>query len=110
MPNEPHAHVIYVTRQLWLVQTELRHHLLGSGTLSPSRCALEYHASNHAGCNGETADNCHAHQAFLCDSIVDQALQACCLQVLWFQVEQKLIVASRLRIVTQFIVAECEVI
>jgi hypothetical protein len=69
-----------------------------------------HHASNNSSGNNQSSHDGGTHHSLLCNLVIDQTLQAACLQIRGLQLEQQLIISSCLGVVTELVVSESEVV
>lgn len=84
----------------------LGHHGCLSLPLRPS----DQHAHSDRRCRCQSSNNRNAHQAFLCNLIINQAPQTLRLQISLFQFQQTVIVAFRFGVIAELVVAQGEVV
>lgn len=81
--------------------------LLSSPT--PPR-ALHDQPANNSSCHSKASDYGYPHHTFLCDLVIDEGVQTCCLQIIWLLIQQQIIVSSGFCIVPQLEVAQRQVV
>ena len=94
-----------VTKAALLVICLAMHH-------SPSPLPRTSHeqCADHAGSKGQASNYGDAHESFFLNLVVHQRLETQRLHVVWFKLEQDVVVSSRLGVVAQLVVAHSQVV
>lgn len=89
----------------------LSHPILRSGSShSPPLCIPQQKSTDNTSRDADAADNRHAEQALLGDLVVDELAQVGGLEVGGLLVEEEVVVAAGLAVVSELVVAEGEVV